>query len=200
MREFQICLLAGLLAMLTGCAGVVSLHPLALPNDQDAIFDPALVGTWEEVGQQGGQDRCVVARAESGYTVTVYSGPESGGPGSRQVQFSMRLLKVGERRLLDVYTRSPACQNDGCDNYMRPDVHLFFKLRLDKDSAWLSEMDSDWLKEQIKTGGLLRHEVLMEDDDRIVLTASPSELRRHLLPLVADDRSFERETEHRRVK
>ena len=61
-------------------------------------------------------------------------------------------------------------------------------------------MDSDWLKEQIKTRGQLRHEVLMEDHERVVLTASPGELRRYLLPYVADDRSFGEETELRRIK
>jgi len=183
------------MGLLTGCGGVVSLHPLALPNDKDAIFDPTLVGTWEDVN--GGQDRYVVARAESGYTVTI----QSGGAGNRKLEYSVRLLKVGERRLLDFYTRNIACDGDSCDNFdMRLDVHLFFKLRLEKDSAWLSEMDSDWLKEQIKTKGLLRHEVLTEDGDRVVLTASPSELRQNLLPLAADDRSFESETELRRVK
>ena len=79
-------------------------------------------------------------------------------------------------------------------------VHLFVKLRLDKDSAWLAEMDGNWFKEQIRTRGQLRHEVLAEDDDRIVLTASPSELRRYLLPYAADDRSFGGETELQRIK
>ena len=83
---------------------------------------------------------------------------------------------------------------------MQLPVHLFLRLRLDKDSAWLSEMESDWLKEQIKTRGQLRHEVLTEDHDKVVLTASPGELRRYLLPYVADDRSFAQEDEIRRIK
>ena len=40
----------------------------------------------------------------------------------------------------------------------------------------------------------------MEDDDRIVLTASPSELRRYLLPYVKNDQSFGGEIELRRIK
>jgi hypothetical protein len=113
----------------------------------------------------------------------------------------MHLLKVGDRRLLDVYIKDLTCDSDACDNYdMQLPVHLFFRLRLDKDSAWLSEMDSDWLRDQIKSRGQLRHEVLMEDHDRVVLTASPGELRRYLLPYVADDRSFAQEDEIRRIK
>ena len=172
MRRFQVVLLASMLVSLSGCGGVVSLHPLAMPNDKEAIFDPALVGTWEEVkvDKDGSKTRYVVDRAESGYRVNLDPGNPAG---------TMHLLKVADRYLLDVY-----CPSDG----MGLPVHLFFKLRIEKDSAWLAEMQSNWLKEQIKTRAQLRHEVLREDD-RIVLTASSSELRRHLLPYVADDRS-----------
>ena len=184
MRGIQVALLASMLVSLSGCASVVSLHPLALPNDKDVIFDPALVGTWEEIkaDKDGARTRYVVARAESGYTVN--SGPD-------KLEGTMHLLKVGGRYLLDVYCPSDAPSLP---------VHLFVKLRLDKDSAWLAGMESEWLQDQIKTRAQLRHEVLMEDDDRIVLTASPTELRRHLLPYVADNRSFDGETELRRIK
>jgi hypothetical protein len=199
MRKLQVCSLTALLGLLTGCASVVSLHPLALPTDQDAIFDPALVGTWEDLDPHG-KTTYTVARAESGYTVALRSS-DPGAAGKREVKLSMHLLKVGDRRLLDVYTKDLACVSDACDNYdMQLPVHVFFRIRLDKDSAWVSEMDSDWLKEQIKTRGQLRHEVLTEDHDKVVLTASPGELRRYLLPYVADDRSFAREGEIRRIK
>jgi hypothetical protein len=184
MRAIQVVLLASILVSLSGCASVVSLHPLAMPNDKDAVFDPALVGTWEEVkaDSDGARTRYVVARAESGYSVNF--GPD-------KLAGTMHLLKVGERYLLDVY-----CPSDGPSL----PVHLFVKLRLDKDSAWLAGMESAWLQDQIKTRAQLHHEVLFEDDGRIVLTASPAELRRHLLPYVADDRSFDKETELRRMK
>src|ERR1039458_9911057 len=70
MRKLQVCFLTAFLGFLTGCASVVSLHPLVLPNDQDAIFDPALVGTWQDVDPH---DRTVytVSRAESGYYVVL---------------------------------------------------------------------------------------------------------------------------------
>jgi hypothetical protein len=184
MRKLQICFLAAFLSLLTGCAGVVSLHPLALPNGKDTVFDAALLGTWEEVKAEdkGTKGRYTVGRAESGYSV-VAEGEEFRG--------TMHHMKVGDRRLLDVY-----CPSDGPP----APVHIFFKLRLEKDSAWLAEMGSDWLRDQIETRGELRHEVLTEDDDRVVLTASPSELREHLLPYLAQEKSFNEETELRRIK
>ena len=182
--KLQICFLTAFLGLLTGCAGVVSLHPLALPNGKDTEFDPALLGAWEEVktGGDGTATTYTVARAESGYSVTAKPDEFKG---------TMHLMKVGDRRLLDIY-----CPSDGAP----PPVHLFFKLRLEKDTAWVAEMGSPWLQDQIKTQGELRHEVLTEDDDRVVLTASPTELREHLLPYAAQEKSFNEETELRRIK
>ena len=135
MRELKVALLVWILASLTGCAGVVSLHPVALPNDKDVVLDPAMVGTWEKVKTKSGdaKETYVVTRAESGYLVSTKPDEFKG---------TMHLLKVGDRYLLDVY-----CPSDGAP----PPVHLFFKLRLDKDTAWVAEMDSDWFKQQIKT-------------------------------------------------
>ncbi len=184
MRKMNVLFLVLMLASLTGCAGVASLHPLVLPDDRPSALDPALVGTWEEVNanSDGTRGRYVVARGESGYAVAA---------GPNEVKCSMQLLKVGDRWLLDVYF-----PNDGPP----VPVHLFFRLRLDKDSAWVAEMDSEWFMEQIKTKSSLRHEELAEDHDRIVLTASTGELRSSLLPYVADDRSFGEETELKRIK
>jgi hypothetical protein len=185
MSKVGFVLLISSLASLTGCAGVVSLHPLAEPNGKETVFDPALLGTWEELktDSDGLRTRYTLARAGSGYSVIV-AGPE-------KAKGTFHLMNAGGRSLLDVYYPS----QEG----ILP-VHLFFKLRLEKDTAWVAEMESDWLRDQIRSRGELRHEVLAEDGDRVVLTASPAELRRYLLPYAADDRSFGEEIELRRIK
>jgi hypothetical protein len=148
------------------------------------LRDPALLGAWEEVktGDDGTATTYTVARAESGYSVTAK--PD-------ELKGTMHLMKVGGRRLLDV-----RCPSDGAP----PPVHIFFKLRLEGDTAWVAEMGSRWLQDRLKTSGELRHEVLAEDHDRVVLTASPAELREHLLPYFAEKKSFGEETELRRIK
>jgi len=181
-----------LLAMVssTGCVSVVSLHPLAAPKDPDVVFDPALVGTWQNADPQDDKTQYAVTHDESGYTVTVRPDPEKSDAGKEEVKLPMQVLKVGGQYLLDI---------DWPKDDTQVPVHVFFRLRLERDSACLALMDSDWLQEQIKIGVLLRHEVLTEDHGRILLTGSSSELRSYLLPYFADDRSFEGETELRRT-
>jgi len=190
MWKANVILLLATLVSSTGCVSVVSLHPLAAPHDKDAVFEPGLVGTWQEADSQDDKTQYVVTHDESGYAVIVKTGVEKSGGGKEEVKLKMQLLRVGGRYLLDIDCPS--------DDPAVP-VHIFFKLRLEQDSAWLALMDSDWLKEQIKTSVVLRHEVLTEDHGRILLTGSPDELRSYLLPYVADDRSFEDETGLRRI-
>jgi hypothetical protein len=124
-----------------------------------------------------------VARADSGYSFRVVTGAD-------EMQGTMSLMKVGDRYLLDVY-----CPSDG----EQLPVHFFVRLRMKKDTAWVAAMDSDWLQNQIKTRGDLRHELLNEGDHRVVLTASSAEMRKYLLPYAADDRAFGEECELHRV-
>ena len=184
MSKLKVLLLISALASLTGCEGVVSLHPLTVPNGKDTVFDPALLGTWEEIKalDDSAKTRLTVARAESCYSVI--AGPD-------EIKGTVQPIRADSRTLLDAYYPSKTGH---------PAVHLFFKLRLEKDTAWVAEMESDWLRDQIRSRGELRHEVLAEDGERIVLTASPAELLRYLLPYAADDRSFDEEIELRRIK
>jgi hypothetical protein len=181
----KVVLLISALAYLTGCSGVVSLHPLALPHGKGVVFDPALLGTWEESQTTGdvAKNRYTVARADSGYSFRVVMGAD-------EMKGTIYLVKVGDRYLLDVY-----CPSDG----EQLPVHFFVRLRMKNDTAWVAAMDSDWLQHQIKTRGELRHELLTESDLRLVLTASSAELRKYLLPYAGDDRAFGEECELRRI-
>lgn len=181
-----------LLAMVasTGCVKVVSLHPLVEPKDKDAVFLPELVGTWGDPDPQGDKSQYVVTHDESGYSVTVKPKADNKDWPQKEVTLTMQLVKAGGQYLLDV--------NCPSDDPGVP-VHIFIRLRLERDSVWVAMMDSDWLQEQIKNGMMLRHEVLTEDHDRILLTGSSSELRSWLLPYVNDDRSFTEEGELKRI-
>ena len=183
MRSLLCVTVTAVLLSLCGCAGVVSLHPLVLPNDENAAFEPALVGFWEEVvkPEKAPGTRYTVTRAESGYGVVI--DPEQKG--------TMHLFKKDGRYLLDVYVPSPG---------VPPAAHLFLRMRLEKDVAYVAEIDQRRLLEHLKAHGGIRYEILPEDDDRVVLTSSASELRSQLLPYLAEDGAFGGETKLKRVQ
>ena len=171
------------LLCLAGCARVVSLHPLVLPNDENAIFEPALVGVWEQVVKpdKAPGTRYTVTRAESGYDVAIDADQKG----------TMHLFRKDGWYLLDVHVPSSG---------VPPAAHLFLRLRLEKDTAYVAEIDQRRLVEHLKARGGIGYEVLPEDDDRIVLTSSSSELRFQLLPYLADDRAFGGETRFKRIQ
>jgi hypothetical protein len=184
--------LAAALAMLSGCAGVVSLHPLVTESDKDAFFDPALLGSWREISPDdkpesaNGQLYVVTRDGQTGYKVlTTDDGVE------KTILF--HLLKLPDRYLVDA--------RDSLGDPALP-VHVYFSLVLQKDSLKLSEMDTPWLKEQIAAREGLHSEVLTESDvsGKVVLTSPQPDLRKYFLPLAADGRSFANESEMRRAK
>ena len=66
MLKAKAALLISAFVSLTGCVGVGSLHPLALPDGNEAVFDPALPGSWEEAdaADDVAAARYAIARAD----------------------------------------------------------------------------------------------------------------------------------------
>ena len=192
MRNISIGLLTIALELLTGCAGVVSLHPLVTDSDKDAFLDPALVGSWREISPDdkpesaGGQVYVVTRYGPNGYKAsTTDEGVE------KSVVF--HILKLQDRYLLDA--------RDDLGAAALP-AHVYFGLTLQKDILKLSEMDTPWLKQQVAAREGLRSEVLTEADvdGKVVITSPEGDLRKYFLPLAADSRSFANESELHRVK
>ncbi len=192
MRKISIGVLAAALQLLTGCAGVVSLHPLVTDTDKDAFFDPALVGSWREIspddkpGSAGGQVYVVTRDGQNGYKAsTTDDGVE------KSVLF--HIFKLPDRYLLDV--------RDDLGDPALP-AHVYFGLTLEKDVLMLSEMDTPWLKQQVAASKELRSEELTETDvkGKVVITSPQGDLRKYFLPLAADSRSFANQSELHRVK
>jgi hypothetical protein len=192
MRKISIGVLAAALQLLTGCAEVVSLHPLVTDTDKDAFFDPALVGSWREISPDdkpesaGGQVYVVTRDGQNGYKAsTTDDGVE------KSVLF--HILKLPDRYLLDV--------RDDLGDPALP-AHVYFGLTLKKDVLMLSEMDTPWLKQQVAACKELRSEELTETDvkGKVVITSPQGDLRKYFLPLAADSRSFANQSELHRVK
>ena len=163
MQKISIGLLAVALELLTGCAGVVSLHPLLTDSDKDAFLDPALVGSWREISPDdkpesaGGQVYVVTRDGQNAYKAsTTDEGVE------KSVVF--HILKLQDRYLLDV--------RDDLGDPALP-AHVYFGLTLQKDILKLSEMDTPWLKQQVAARKELRSEELTEADvnGKVVITS-----------------------------
>jgi hypothetical protein len=192
MRKISIGLLAIALELLTGCAGVVSLHPLVTDSDKDAFFDPALVGSWREISPDdkpesaGGQVYVVTRYGQNGYKASTTDDGVT-----KSVVF--HTLKLKDRYLVDA--------RDDLGDAALP-AHVYFGLTLQKDVLKLSEMDTPWLKQQVAAREGLRSEVLTEADvdGKVVITSPQGDLRKYFLPLAADSRSFANESELHRVK
>jgi len=91
-----------LVACLTGCVPLDSLNPLY--TDKDIVFDESLLGKWVTVGKDDQDVMEFVALKDDkdkpvGYTIYMM-GHEDGR--CTNLQYEARLVKIGERRFLDV--------------------------------------------------------------------------------------------------
>jgi hypothetical protein len=138
------------------------------------------------VGEQ--ESYAVARKGRAGYTITF---TDQGVAKS----FTAHVLKTGNGFLADV-------RDDSGDPWLP--AHLYFGLRMnqEKDTVWVAEMQSDWLKAQIAANGQPRNEVLTEEgvNGKVVLIAPQADLRKYLLPFARDARAFSEEAELHRVK
>jgi len=164
----------GLLALsllLTGC--VVSTD--AVVPESEAMFDPRLLGTWEEVG---GTDRAVVSRAAANTYAIAYTN-DKGKTG----RFEGRLGRMGERPVLDVWP-TPR-EHDIPDPYgssLLPG-HVLLALEIDTNQVNVATLEPDSLAAALRSGAVrLAYE---RSDDRLLLRATTGQLRAALREFLA---------------
>ena len=126
--------LLGFLLLVAGC--IPSVHPLY--TDQDLIFDPALVGEWAD--EEGKETWTFTKSSENAYKLLYLD--EKGKKG----EFAVHLLKVGDRRFLDLYPAAPDLQeNDFYKGHLMP-VHTFMRVRQQENLLQMAFMKPDWIK------------------------------------------------------
>ena len=182
--------------ILAGCF-VPSVNPLY--TEKDLIFDPALVGTW---GEAGNEDRHIFAReGEQAYLLT------SQDKESTNV-FRAHLLQLGKHRFLDVVLARTSDEWKGISRasvVVRP-AHLFFKVEMDKSTLRLRALDVDWVEKLLKENPkAIAHERLhepdvREEDNRAMLTASTAELQKFILKSVGEAKAFTEGDEWKRLE
>lgn len=179
-----------------GCL-VPSVNPLY--TEKDLIFDPALVGTW---GEAGNEDRHIFARdGDNAYTWT------SRDKESTNV-FRAHLLKLGEHRFLDAVLTRTSDEWKGVGRtavVVRP-AHLFFKVEMEKPTLRVRAFSTEWLDKALEADPkAVAHERIHEPDvdeekGRVMLTASTADLQKFILKHVEESKAFIEGAAWRRIE
>ena len=170
-----ICFAAGLL--LTGCE-VRSLRPLV--TEEDAVFEPALLGTWMAKDDDQRLTMKFKKSGEKSYDMVLET--EKGA-----AHFDARLARLESFLFLDLSPRMEEGEGDSSYVYYSHLIptHSFARINVEKNTLSLSSLRHDTIKNLISQGQLdIGHEVL--DSDVILLTAGTPDLQRFLLQHAED--------------
>src|SRR5215471_13245818 len=152
---------------LAGCSSLVSLHPLV--TDQQAVFDPALIGVWAE---EKGDTIFVVQQDDKTYKIRRIEN------GSTQT-FAGQLFKSGDLRILDLVSAN--------DDPFQLAVHTPLRIWIDGSKMRYATLDSAWLKDNARK--LL---AVQDVGDRALITAPTDVVLRFLITYGATDAAFEK--------
>jgi len=163
-------LVGALTIVLTGC--VLTVDPV-VPED-DATFDPRLLGRWEEVG---GSDVAVVSSGDDETYAIEYSAD------GRISNFEARLGRLGDRLILDVWPASPGDELPEHYTGLLIPGHLLLVLDVGEDEIQLTGLDRDAFVEALRAGQVsLGHD---SNDTQVILYGTTEELRAVLGPYLS---------------
>jgi len=190
------CGIAVLLAVvLSGCDGVVMLHPLQ--EDDAWVVEPGLEGRWEEAGKED-PDYVEFTLDKTAYVVEAKFEDEG------VLMFEGGVTKLGDKTffccVLDdsVMDRIDEClDTELWKAYMIP-VFDVVMLELKGDTLRAGLIEEDWLKKQMKENTLGVEGTAMAD--MLVLTAPSKDLRAFFTRLAGIEEAWEYTSPLHRVK
>ena len=156
-------------AVLTGCdsSSLLSVDPLV--SEQNAVFDPGLLGTWTGVGHDDSAV-CIIRRGgDSGYKIAYVN------DGSAK-EFDAMLFRAGETQVLDL----SASAND--DFVIAP--HMAVRIWLEGAQLRWAYLDSEWLRAEA-TQRLSNRPA----GKKILLTAPTAAVEAFLMNYAGDDKA-----------
>ena len=158
-----------------GC--VPSWNPLY--TDKDLVFDTLLVGTWTPIEAKEGSKE-TWAFAKGGEKLYRLQQTDEDG---RKADFEARLVKLKERRFLDLYltkVEGDDLKLNALASMSLVPAHLILKVEQIGPALKIAAMNPSWLKEFLKKHpDAIAHRLVL--DDNIVLTASTAELQKFVL-------------------
>jgi len=173
-----ILLLPAVAMLMTGCGSMLSVSPLA--TSENVIQDPRLIGAWQD---EKGENIVVVRPSEDkAYEVLYVSAQDS----AVALKFEVQLVQLKESRFLDMVRRTDGWSIPG---------HNFAKISLDGDTAKISFLDSDWLKEQI----LAERPATRYKQELLILRDNPAGLQEMVGKYANEPRAFDGELNLKRI-
>jgi hypothetical protein len=185
MKEMTITLLSAAAVILAGCV-TTSVYPFY--GENDAVFEPALLGHWTKV--QHPEERWTFERGSGdGYRGVCVSG---GSTNTGQAHW----FKLEGKTFLDF--SAPTWKED-----IQPEPvpsHILARVTQITPTIKMSELSYDWLKELLATNPTaIRHLVVKTgdkpEDRRIVLTADTAELQRFVISHLKTERAWKESLE-----
>ena len=156
-------------------------------TEKDLVFDLALVGTWSPSNAKEGSKETWTFTKESDTRYRLQQTDEEG----RTADFDARLVKLKERRFLDLYltrVEGDDVKLNAWASFSLVPAHLLLKVEQIQPALKIAAMNPDWMQKFLKQHpDAIAHRVVMEDN--IVLTANTSELQKFVLAH-ADDADF----------
>lgn len=151
--------------ILFGC--VLSVNPVL--KESDAVFDPQLIGSWEEIS---GTDRANITRGTANNYEIEYTSEGKTG------KFEARLGKLGEHLILDVWAapRKGELPDPYADILLSG--HLQFFLEIGANEVALTTLDPDSLLKALKSKQVQLS--YRQTTDEFILTGTTEELRKGL--------------------
>lgn len=187
--------MAVLAAAILAISCVWSLQPLFEEND--LVFEPALVGTWKTTEKP---DTWTFYKApNSKEYILVYQQaeyePEGASPDKKPVsgdtvRFQVRLGRLGGQLFLDFFPEekdNPWTRND-LFNWHLIRAHTSCRVWLQKNELRLDWLDEDWLKKAVESGKVtIAH---AQAQDGLVVTAPTKELQQMVTRFAEDKDAF----------
>lgn len=153
-----------------GC--VPSLHPLY--TDKDVIFEEKLLGRWEDDNNASNAWIFEKGSDPNSYKLNIRENDKDG-------YFDAHLTKIEDSMYLDLFPQEP--QIEASDYYKMHllGVHTFLKIEIADPNLHVRAMNPEFIEELIKSNpDAVKHEVLGDKNDGIVLTASTEQLRKFI--------------------
>jgi hypothetical protein len=182
MKKFNILALIGAVVLFNAC--IPSLKPFF--TDKDVVVDKRLVGKWQQQGDTDNPGLWEFAEGEDkAYKLTM---TEKKG---KEGKFHARLFKLKEHYFLDLIASECEFAEKQADLVAFSVIpgHLLFRVQILDTELKLAGCNYDWLSKHLeKNPNALAHH---REDDRMLLTASTSELQRFVLNHLGEDELFQ---------